>query len=110
MPYKTKEAAQKAKSEWHKKHKHEIDCKRKQRLKDRAEWFAAYKSNCKCEKCGESHPACIEFHHTRDKSDKVSYMVCHALSEETAQGNVTDTPIHLKVHFSSKNSLPPSRI
>ena len=53
MPYKTKEAAQKAKSEWHKKHKHEIDCKRKQRLKDRAEWFAAYKSNCKCEKCGE---------------------------------------------------------
>lgn len=33
------------------------------------EWLDEYKSNLVCSKCGESHPACLDFHH-KDSSTK----------------------------------------
>jgi len=27
------------------------------------EWFAEFKASLACVRCGESHPACLEFHH-----------------------------------------------
>ena len=32
-------------------------------------WFKEYKLSLKCEICGESHPACLDFHH-RDPEEK----------------------------------------
>ena len=29
----------------------------------RGRWFDEYKTTCKCKICGESDPACLEFHH-----------------------------------------------
>ncbi len=33
------------------------------------QWLQDYKATLKCSKCGEDHPACIEFHH-RDPATK----------------------------------------
>lgn len=32
-------------------------------------WWKDYKKNFKCMKCGESHPACIQFHHYNDDKE-----------------------------------------
>ena len=40
-----------------------------ERRKQFKEWYKEYKSNLKCGKCGFSHPAALDFHHT-DSSKK----------------------------------------
>lgn len=40
-----------------------------ERKKALYEWYRAYKKTLKCGRCGESHYACLEFHH-KDKEDK----------------------------------------
>jgi hypothetical protein len=32
-------------------------------------WYKTYKSELKCEECGEDHPACLDFHH-KDRANK----------------------------------------
>ncbi len=45
--------------------------------KHRDKWWE-FKSTLKCEKCGFSHPAAIDFHHPEGKGDtKVSHYVSH---------------------------------
>jgi hypothetical protein len=41
----------------------------KARRERNATWFKEYKRTKSCLYCGESHPACIDFHH-RDPSEK----------------------------------------
>lgn len=36
------------------------------------EWFAKYKQTLKCEKCGNSHPATLDFHHTNPNEKEVA--------------------------------------
>jgi len=38
-------------------------------------WFKQYKRNFKCEKCGEAHPACLDFHHRGEKKAGVAELV-----------------------------------
>lgn len=37
--------------------------KAKVRADDFSRWWKEYKKRFKCNRCGESHPACIQFHH-----------------------------------------------
>ena len=47
------------------------------------EWFAEYKSTLKCQRCGFSHPAVLQFHHASgDKSGQVGRMVQQNLNRE----------------------------
>ena len=54
---------------------------RKQSIKD---WIKEYRSQLKCVKCGEDHPATLDFHHTdSDQKEKnVSMMVQESYSKE----------------------------
>lgn len=36
------------------------------------EWFLKYKNNLKCERCGFSHPAALDFHHKDPTTKKFS--------------------------------------
>ena len=49
------------------------------------EWFIEYKKTLKCEKCGESHPSCLDFHHKKDSSeeDTVCMMVQRGYSKKS---------------------------
>lgn len=33
-------------------------------------WFSDYKKTISCERCGENHPACLDFHHIDSKEKR----------------------------------------
>jgi len=53
--------------EWYKEKNEIIKAKRKTYIQERKKWYDEYKQTLKCSKCGEDHPACLEFHHTNPK-------------------------------------------
>jgi hypothetical protein len=67
------------------------------------EWFKAYKSNLKCEVCGEDETCCLDFHHI-DPSQKdilVSRAIVYTvkrLQKEIAKCKVLCSNCHRKVH------------
>ena len=84
--------------------------KEKQRTKERTqmlkEWFKEYKRNFKCEKCGEEHPACLDFHHTSKKKAGVTELVSRKntskkrIKEEIEKCMVLCANCHRKEHSS----------
>lgn len=73
MPYKDQERRTEYHREYHKgwyqRNKEKVIEKRKQRQLDIRDWFRSYKSKLCCIECGESHPACLQFHH-KNKEEK----------------------------------------
>ena len=54
---------------WYQRHKERLLEKRRQHNEELRQWLRRYKSKLRCIDCGESHPACIQFHH-RDREEK----------------------------------------
>lgn len=96
------------------KYRREWYCRNKERGKESvvlrlAElrlWFRAYKSNCSCMLCGETHPACLQFHHrnAEEKELEVSVAVASGWSkkrilEEIAKCDVLCANCHAKIHW-----------
>jgi hypothetical protein len=78
MPYKDPEVKKAKHAEYSKtyyeKHKEKIISKNSVRRKKIVAEFAAFKATKSCIKCGESHPATLDFHHTDpQKTDKKVY-------------------------------------
>lgn len=69
-----------------------------------ARWFKEYKKKYKCVRCGESHPACIQFHHhNKDKLMEVS-LLARGYKKETLIKEIEKcTPLcancHAKEHW-----------
>src|SRR5919197_3656115 len=67
-------------------------------------WFRAYKQGLSCERCGEDHPACLDFHHRDPKAKKFSVGRPHhrpslkGLKEEIAKCVVLCANCHRKEH------------
>lgn len=71
MPFKDKNKLREYKKKWntqyYQNHKiEELDRTKKRKLEMR-KWFIEHKKKLNCEKCGESHITCLEFHHTNAK-------------------------------------------
>lgn len=83
MPAKDPERRRATMRAWYARTKHrhgpEVrEKRRKNRLARRraiAEWFADLKSTLRCARCGESHPACIQFHHSNPKEKEISLSI-----------------------------------
>ncbi|MEF8818503.1 MAG: hypothetical protein V5A31_02865 [Haloferacaceae archaeon] len=58
--------------------------RKEERRRALREWFQSYKrDHCACAECGESHPACLDFHHDEaEKTAGVSEMVNDGYSKE----------------------------
>jgi hypothetical protein len=56
-------------AEWYRKNKHRHMAYTKKNALERKIWLQSLKAGKSCS-CGESHPACLEWHH-RDKSKKL---------------------------------------
>jgi transcription elongation factor Elf1 len=89
--------------------------KKKDRTLMIRDWFSDYKSNLECTKCGESHPACLTFHHTGDeeKTDDVSAMVGRGYAIERIQEEIDKCIVlcancHNKLHYELRNGVWPS--
>ena len=71
MPAKDPEKRRATVRAWYARTKHlrgEDDFVRRKRNREAhqrriADWYATLKSQLQCNRCGESHPACLQFHH-----------------------------------------------
>jgi hypothetical protein len=69
------------------------------------EWLAAYKQTLKCIRCGENHPATLDFHHTNpdEKDGDIATLVQHysieRLKREIAKCIVLCSNCHRKEHY-----------
>lgn len=106
MPYKDKIKQKQFQATWYVNHKVKQAQRQKIKRAERAEWFFKLKSTYSC-KCGEDHPACLDFHH-RDgpgnKKSKISMMVhqaytIKAILEEIAKCDVLCSNCHRKHHY-----------
>ena len=77
-----------------------------QRRLEKAQWYFDMKATLCCEKCGEKHPACLEFHHPDpdQKEQSVSRMVMAGYAksrilEEIAKCKVWCSNCHQKYHY-----------
>lgn len=68
-------------------------------------WWREYKSQFSCAQCGESHPACIHFHHHDDnKEECVAKLVANRCKQKVLKEIKKCTPLcancHAKEHWS----------
>lgn len=84
--------------------------KSKSKLITRAfrDWWITYKSSLACTKCGESHIACLDFHHENplEKDGNVAFLVAHGnknlLLLEVEKCTVLCANFHRKLHYELK--------
>lgn len=69
-------------------------------------WFQEYKATLCCERCGENHPACLDFHHLNpaEKDFNISEMLTKygskkRILEEVAKCVVLCSNCHRKEHY-----------
>ena len=78
MPYKDESERRKYQKKYHKKWYANNKVKRFAEIKKRErvikDQFLEYKSKKKCERCEESHPRALDFHHMRNKKLNISTM------------------------------------
>jgi len=86
--------------------------KNKRIKKRNTEWYKNYKNNLSCEKCGESHIACLDFHHKNEKEklNNVSIMRATSFSiekikEEIGKCVVLCANCHRKHHYEERYGL-----
>jgi hypothetical protein len=84
----------------------------KKRKKELKNWYNEYKSNLKCEKCGENHPAVLDFHHinSNEKDFSIGTAMGVGNSIETILKEISKCMIlcsncHRKLHYEEKNKL-----
>lgn len=83
MPFKDPEKRRAYRRKWYRKNrKSEVKHVRNRKNELRKQVFEYKKSVC-CKKCGESHPATIDFHHSKDdKESSISLMITNGHSFE----------------------------
>jgi hypothetical protein len=84
------------------------------RKKDARAWLDGYKATIACVRCGESHPACLQFHHPegtkevdtkgRQGTRNIAAMVHAGLSLKRIKANIEECEVlcancHFKLHF-----------
>lgn len=71
--------------------------------KDFRDWYLDFKSNLFCNRCGENHPACLQFHHLKDKDELISKIAQEKnkerLLKEVEKCEVLCANCHAKEHF-----------
>lgn len=91
--------------EWYNKNKKEINQKQSKYRAERKQWFIDYKQTLKCEKCGENHPATLDFHHldpTKKEfaiSDQLWARSKEKVLEEISKCIVVCANCHRKIHW-----------
>lgn len=114
MPYKDKEQGRERNKKYHKiwyqknkeRTKNDVFL-RKQKIK---KWFLEYKSDLACNRCGDKHPAIIDFHHENsdEKEANIAKLVANGYSidsilEEIKKCEVVCSNCHRKIHYNERN-------
>jgi transcription elongation factor Elf1 len=96
---------------WYQRHRERLLEKRRQHNEELRRWLKQYKSKLSCALCGESHPACLQFHH-RDQQGKSfnigsiigqwRYITLKKLQEEIGKCDILCGNCHAKLHWQEK--------
>lgn len=63
-------------------------------------WWKNYKSQFSCVRCGEKHPACIQFHHPNDdKDENVSRLAVNSSKKRLLEEIAKCIPLCANCHF-----------
>ena len=88
-----------------------LDRNKRNHAKSR-EWFREYKGTLKCNRCPESHPATLDFHHvdSDEKRKNVSKMVNEGYSIKMIKGEIAKCEVlcancHRKHHWNERVKL-----
>lgn len=104
----SKESELKSRRDWYYRNREQEISKalerNKQRRDKRREWFKEFKSTLKCEKCGENHPAVLDFHHLNPSEKDFSVSRSSDMSkkrvlEEIQKCMVLCSNCHRKLHW-----------
>lgn len=109
MPAKTKEANREHQRRWYEKNKELQKERNRSNREKKFAWFYEYKKNLKCERCGETHIATLDFHH-RDPSEKeyaLHRMIYNNHSMEKIKAEIAKCEVlcsncHRKHHYEEK--------
>jgi hypothetical protein len=108
MPYKDPEKRRESWRRYYNRNKKRLSNIGQKRKKKIREWLRNYKKSLKCQRCPETHPACLEFHHkdTDKKEQEINNMVKNGCSiskikEEIAKCDVLCSNCHKKLHYVS---------
>lgn len=105
-PDKRKEYMKKYRKDYYQKNKQNCLIKNKKRKKKINDWFNVYKSTVSCYFCGESNPACLDFHHLdpSTKKSSISNMVTDGYSISKIKKEIEKCLVicsngHRKLHY-----------
>lgn len=105
MPYKDKEKRLECRRKWYAENKDSEKTHVIRRKNEIRKWFQEYKKSLRCSKCGENHPATIDFHHRIGKKENgISKMVgdgysIERIKKELEKCEVLCANCHRKVHY-----------
>ena len=82
----------------------------KTRQKEIYNWFYDYKQTLKCEKCGENHPGCLDFHHLDPNNKDFNISDGGKMSKKRILNEVNKCIVlcsncHRKLHWGERNTL-----
>ena len=96
----------------HREHNTQRSLDRRDRL--RAAVYEYKRDHCECTRCGESNPACLEFHHREpeDKERTVSELITYGNSLETVREEIEKCDVlcancHRREHYTVPDAVTP---
>jgi tRNA G26 N,N-dimethylase Trm1 len=106
MPFKNYNQKLAYARELYSKYRTKIIEKVRERKDKTKKWLEDYKKTLKCSKCGEAHPATLDFHHKLDNSKVagVAYFVANGYSIKTIEKELKNCEVlcancHRKLHY-----------
>lgn len=97
-----------ATKEWQAKNKEWRKSYNKKCYDKSRDFVTAYKKDLKCQECGETHPACLVFHHRRPEEKGFNIGQCikgksvEQIMDEIVKCNVLCANCHRKLHYNLK--------
>lgn len=111
MPNKDIKKRRKTRNEWYKNNRDSEIAHVQRRKKELSRWFEEYKDKLYCLDCGESHNACLTFHHKNpeNKFKTVSWLVCNGYSKKRIIEEINKCKLlchncHAKIHYRVKRN------
>ena len=100
---------------WYRKNRDRQQGKKRRRRTRLRRWLHQYKrEHCVCARCGESDPACLDFHHRDDaeKRDSVASLVARGFAREQPRTEIDECWVlcagcHRKEHCSEPDAETP---
>lgn len=106
-----REHLRKYKRNWYSTNKEKVKDEVLNRRETAKKWYAEFKSGLSCSRCGENHPACLDFHH-KDPTQKdvaLAQAVANGWSidsilKEVEKCDILCSNCHRKLHYEERNA------